>query len=294
MSPSKIRLLLLIFPLITGKTVLSQHLGEDSINRKRLTGLVAGATVGYTGTVLGLSEVWYSNFDRQPFTFFDDSREWLQVDKVGHFYSAFQISNASSRMLRWSGVSKRKSDKIAALSSFLMISTIEVFDGRSSGYGASISDLMANALGSGFYLGQQLLWAETRLHPKFSFHTTHFSDVRPDVLGNNLIERIVKDYNGQTYWLSIDVDKFATFPKWLNIAVGYGAHEFVYADKETNLINGYTPYRQYYLSLDFDLTAIKTRSKALKSLFQVLNMIKLPSPTFEFSKKGLKSYPFYF
>lgn len=294
MTSIKPLVLAAIFLITSLEICLAQPDKPDTINSRRLRTVVIGSTVAYTGTMIGLSEIWYSNFDSQPFSFFNDSKEWNQMDKIGHFYSAFQISKVSAGTLKWSGVSKRKADNIAALSSFLMISSIEIFDGRSSGYGASGSDLAANALGSIFYIGQQLIWGETRVHPKLSFHTTYLSRQRPEVLGENLLEKIVKDYNGQTQWLSLDMDKFTAFPKWLNVAVGYGAHDMIYATREANIASGYSPYRQYYLGLDLDLTAINTDSKALKTLLQVLNVIKLPFPAIEFSKKGVKTHPLYF
>ncbi|MGB4974932.1 MAG: DUF2279 domain-containing protein [Cyclobacteriaceae bacterium] len=244
--------------------------------------------------MVGLSEVWYSSFDKQSFRFFNDAKEWYQMDKLGHFYGTYQISDVSSNALRTTGVPKRKAQKIGALASFAMISSIEIFDGYSSGYGASASDLAANAVGASFYLGQQLLWDETRIYPKFSFHTTHLANQRPNILGSNFSEKVLKDYNGQTYWLSFDMDKFVIFPRWLNLAVGHGAHDFIYASKAANLANGFEPYRQLYLSLDFDFTAIPTQSKALKALIYIVNAIKLPSPTLEFSNKSVKAHAFYF
>ncbi|MBA4058134.1 MAG: DUF2279 domain-containing protein, partial [Marivirga sp.] len=106
---------------------------------------------------------------------------------------------------------------------------------------------------------------------------------------------IFKDYNGQTYWLSFDMDKFIRFPKWLNLAGGYGAEGMIYARDEQNIAAGYPPaYRQYYISIDFDLRAIKTRSKALNTLIFIASMIRLPAPAIEFSSKGTKFHAFYF
>jgi hypothetical protein len=69
----------------------------------------------------------------------------------------------------------------------------------------------------------------------------------------------------------------------------------VYARDEQNVQAGYPdPYRQYYLSLDFDLRAVKTNSKAVKTLLALVSLVKLPSPTLEFSSKGVKFHPFYF
>jgi uncharacterized protein YfiM (DUF2279 family) len=287
-------LFILLFGIGLGSTGQAQSLDTTQcINHKRLNGVIIGSAVLYTGTMIGLSQVWYSNYDKQSFHFFNDASEWKQVDKVGHFYSAFQLSAVSSKVLQWSNVPQKKSDKIGALAGFMLMSSIEVLDGFSAGYGASVSDLAANAVGSGFYLGQSLVWKEVRIHPKFSFHRTEFAALRPDLLGNGLSE-IIKDYNGQTYWLSVDMDKFISFPKWINFAVGYGAEEMIYANDSQNQAAGYDPYRQFYVSIDFDLTSIQTQSKVVKGLLYFANMIKLPGPTIGFSNKGTRAYAFYF
>jgi len=264
------------------------------VNPARLKTVIIGSTVGYTGIMIGLNSVWYSQYDHQSFQFFNDAGEWKQMDKVGHFYSAFQLSSIGSRSLQWSGVSKKKSDLAGAITSFAVMSSIEVLDGFSAGYGASASDLLANAVGSGFYLGQQALWKETRFYPKFSFHRTEYAPQRPETLGSGIWEEMIKDYNGQTYWLSADIDKFIRFPKWLNISLGYGAEGMLYANDEDNLANGFYPYRQFFIGLDFDLTAIKSRSKAINTLIYLANMIKLPAPTLEISNGTVKGHFFYF
>lgn len=266
----------------------------STINPTRLKTVIIGSTIAYTGVMIGLSSVWYSQYDKQEFQFFNDAGEWKQVDKVGHFYSAFHLSSIGSRTLQWSGVSKKKSDVVGAITSFAMMSSIEVLDGFSEGYGASASDLLANAIGAGFYLGQQALWHETRIHPKFSFHRTEYAEQRPEALGSTFMEQVIKDYNGQTYWLSADVDKFVKFPKWLNLAVGYGAEDMLYANDEDNLNNNLNPYRQFYLGIDFDLTAIKSRSKFVNTLIYVVNMVRLPAPALEFSQGKVKAHFFYF
>ena len=284
----------LLVLLGVNQSCFAQSLETDSVNKKRLSTLIVGTSTAYTATMIGLHQVWYSSFDKQPFTFFNDSKEWFQMDKAGHAYSTFQISQFGSNALQWTGLSKKKSDRIAVLSSFIMVSSIEMFDGYSTGYGASASDLIANALGGSLYLGQQMLWNEIRIHPKFSFHQTNLANQRPALLGSNLGQEIIKDYNGQTYWLSFDMDKFTPFPKWLNLAIGYGGHEMVYANKEEGIANGYAPYRQLYFSIDFDLTGVRTNSRGIKALLYIANMIKLPSPTLEISQGRLKSHAFYF
>jgi uncharacterized protein YfiM (DUF2279 family) len=267
---------------------------QDSLNRKRLTAVIVTTAVGVPVTYAGLYQLWYKNSPRQPFTFFNDNAEWKQIDKAGHFISSFYLSYAGSQVLKWSNVTPTKSDMAGALAGFLITAPIEIFDGYSAAYGASTGDLIADAAGPLFFIGQKQLWSEIRIQPKISFHRTGYAKLRPTLLGDDVISEMVKDYNGHTFWLSVDVDKFTKFPKWLNFAVGYGAEGMVYARDAENTLNGYDNYRQYYLSVDFDLTAVRTRSKVVKTLLFVASAIKLPAPTLMFSRKGGEFRAFYF
>lgn len=291
-----IRAACIVASILLPSTLFAQidSTNTHTVNRKKLKTYIITSSIGYAGSMIGLGELWYKDSQRQSFQFFNDDAEWKQVDKVGHFYSAFHLSHANSNFLRSCNVPARKSDLIGALTGFMIMAPIEILDGFSNAYGASAGDLVADAGGSLFFVAQSYAWKEIRIQPKFSFHRTGYAPLRPKELGNGLSEEWLKDYNGQTYWLSVDMDKFVKFPKWLNIAVGYGAQGMVYALDQQNVLNGYDPYRQYYLSIDFDLTAIKTRSKALKTLIYIVNMIKLPAPAVEFSRKGTVFHAFYF
>lgn len=276
-----------------------EHQDTSQVNRSRLRSLVIGGGALYGAGLIGLNEVWYKNTPRSSFRFFDDSQEWKQVDKVGHFYGAYHFSLAASKAFRWTGMSTKKSVFWGAMTGIIIMTPIEILDGFSEEYGASWSDFFVNIGGGLFLYGQHALWNEVRIHPKFSFHRTGFAPQRPALLGKSLSEEILKDYNGQTYWLSVDVDKFLPkgnrYPKWLNVAVGYGAENMIFAQDHQNQEVGLRPYRQFYLSLDWDLTAIKTRSKFLKTLIYFVNMIHLPAPALSFSaEKGWQLHAWYY
>jgi hypothetical protein len=266
-----------------------------TVNKKRLQLITLGGTVAYGVSLVGLSHLWYSDSETQSFQFFNDNEEWKQVDKAGHFFSAYYFSYGASKALQWSNVDERKANLIGSLVGFGVLLPIEIMDGFSDAYGASVGDLTANVAGSAFFLAQSQLWGEPRIHPKFSFHRTRYAKLRSSLLGGDLSSEILKDYNGQTFWLSVNVDKFIRFPRWLNIAAGYGAEGMVHARDLQNVEAGYDrPYRQYYLSIDFDLTSIKSRSKVINTLLFVANMIKIPAPALEFSQKGVKFHSLYF
>ncbi len=144
--------------------------------------------------------------------------------------------------LKWAGLPRKKAILIGSMAGFLFQSPIEILDGYSAEYGASVSDLAANAAGSLMVLGQYLAWDQIRIQPKFSFHRTQYAAIRPNSLGGNLPEQMLKDYNGQTYWLSCNISTFlkkdAKFPKWINVSLGYGGEGMIYATKSGNVAQG--------------------------------------------------------
>jgi hypothetical protein len=223
------------------------------------------------------------------------------MDKVGHFYSTYHLGRFGAETLQWSGATKKQQLVYGASLGFAFLTIVEVFDGFSAEWGASTGDLIANATGTALYVSQELLWKEQRITPKFSFHSTKYAALRPDVLGSSLPEKILKDYNGQTYWLSINLHSFFTdskIPKWLNLALGYGAEGMLSGNSENTTIMTTTNSkitRQFYLSLDVDLTKIETKSHFLKTFFSVFNTLKIPAPTVEYAPgESFKGHIIYF
>lgn len=271
---------------------------QDSINYKQRKAIVIGGNaVAYTATMTGLYALWYKDYPSSGFHFFNDNKEWNQMDKVGHAYSCYYEGLVGIQMMKWAGYNHKLSSWIGGSYGFLIQSTVEVFDGFSDGWGASTGDMLANAAGTALVVGQSLAWDEQRMILKYSFSPTDYADIRPGLLGSNRIEQILKDYNGQTYWLSVNPRSFAKdskWPAWLNVAVGYGIDGFVggddnifeNADGSINTIYENTPrIRQWYLSPDIDLSKIPTDNKALKITFTILNSLKFPLPTLEYNSQ---------
>lgn len=279
-----------------------QSVASDTINVSRKRKIILGVTsVGITaGTLVYLNQAWYQQYNTGSFHFFNDNNEWLQMDKCGHAFSTYQTGRLMMRAMNWAGYNQKQKLFIGGLSGFAYMSTIEVMDGYSQGWGFSWGDMGANAIGSGLAIGQELLWKEQRMQLKYSYSASHYALYNPSLLGNSFSQQLLKDYNAQTYWLSVNPSSFmrkdAKFPKWLNFAFGYGANGMIGAFNNNLLIkdgNGNTltfnRYRQFYLSLDADLTRIPVKSKLLKSVFLWINMIKIPFPNIELSNGMLKA-----
>ena len=284
-----------------------------SITQKRKrTLLVSSANlVGYGCVMIGLNSAWYKNYPKSKFHSFNDIKEWNQMDKAGHLYSAYIESKLSMEMWRWTGMERKKRIWIGGLSGAFYQTVIETLDGFSAGWGWSWGDIGANFIGSGSLIAQELAWDEQRIKIKFSFHKKNYSDAElikrsNDLFGSRMSERFLKDYNGQTYWASVNISDFSkqsNWPKWLNLSLGYGSEGMFggtenKAIDETGNITFYRPdikrYRQWYISPDIDFTKIRTKKKGVKMLFTVLSAFKFPAPTLEFSNGKLKLRPLYF
>ena len=273
-------------------------------NSKR--GWLVGSSLGvvYGASMTGLYSLWYKDYPMGHFHLFDDNAEWLQVDKTGHFASAYYLGNWGIGLFRWTGMERKKSILLGGSAGWVFLTTIEIFDGFSDQWGFSAGDMVANTAGTALSIGQELFWDEQRIKLKLSFHQSDYAKYRPDQLGENYIENLFKDYNGQTYWLSTNIHSFLNdgvkFPKWLNIALGYGAEGMTGARSnivslETGDTRIFPRYRQFYISPDIDLTRIPTRNKTLKTFFGVFGFLKIPAPALELTDRGkLKMKWFYF
>ncbi len=294
---------------------------SDTFNQQRFKLGIAFTGVAYTGFSIGLYNSWYKNFDLEPFHLYNDWGEWRHMDKMGHIYSGYFQSLLCHDGARWAGLSKNKSIWIGMAFSTLFQTTIEVMDGFSPKWGFSLPDIGANVLGTSFFAAQQHFWDEQRISIKISsipksyphqaihsvegLSSTTLNSRVDQLYGTNFFERYLKDYNAQTYWASVRLHSFLPegnrWPKWLNLAIGYGAenmyggyqnswtqnsHSFILDPKE------YPRYSQVFLGFDVDLPQLNPRSPFLKTMCSVFNIFKVPSPALEINTQGQIKFHF--
>lgn len=267
---------------------------SDTLNISRRNTVIISEAVLFSAGIYGLNELWYKDYPRSNFHTINDGNEWMQMDKIGHAFSSYQLGRLGAESLEWSGVSKKNQLIYGATIGFTFLTAVEILDGFSKEWGFSWTDMASNAAGTTLFVGQELLWEEQRILLKYSFHRTKYAKLRPEKLGDGLLEEFLKDYNGQTYWLSINLKSFfkdSKLPNWLNVAIGYGADGMLKGENEPNnlMFPNQDRTRQFYISLDVDLTKIKTNSNILKSIFSIFNVLKVPFPAVEFTdKNGIK------
>jgi hypothetical protein len=297
---------LLLISFLTESTFAQRDFFEPSIkyNSSRGAGIIISESVLASAVTFGLNYLWYKKFPHSKFHLFNDDNEWLNMDKVGHATTAYNIAAIQSDIFRWSGVKPAPAAAIGSLTALGFMTMIEILDGHSAKWGFSIGDMMANLSGCLLFQGQQWMWNQQRISLKFSYHYTMFAKYYPQELGSNWSERIIKDYNGQTYWLSINIASFlpakANFPNWLNASFGYGAEGMIGAVKNPSEINGqkipdFKRYRQFYFSFDTDLYRINDVSYFGKTLLKFNYIFKTVSPTLEWNKEdGVKWHWLYY
>lgn len=249
--------------------------------------------IGVVGTVSSyylLDQLWYDQYQRSPLHSFNDNNEWLQMDKVGHVMTCYTIGRMGSDIFKWTGMSDKKSNWIGGSVGLVYMTGIELLDGTSKKWGFSWGDMIANSAGTLLFISQENIWREQRIVLKFSYSNSMFGKQYPDQFGNNFQQRVLKDYNAQTYWSSINISRFlasdATFPRWLNVAFGYGATEMKSAKTNIYNVDNSMNQREFYLSFDADLTRVRWKRKWMMTTAKIFSFIKLPSPTLEANGNG--------
>jgi Predicted periplasmic lipoprotein (DUF2279) len=217
-----------------------------------------------------------------------DVHNYQRMDKIGHFTDAYFVSDLTSKLYRWAGVSGESSIWYGALTGWMWMFEIEVSDGFFADWGFSWLDLSANTLGAGFFVLQKFFPEVLGgLHPKISYMV---SDAWRNKLYTKNPKSFIDDYEGMTFWMTINPYHYfpdswkKDYPKWLaplGIAVGYGAEGIAQRPQYGR--------PQWYFGFDLDIRQIDfgNESGFFKFLKSELNFIRLPLPTVRITPSGV-------
>ena len=322
MLSSKSNLLLVFSLVLTVNPIISQNKlfddfwkVADTLQKPRLTTLVAASTFTYIGTTLAFNELWYKDYPRVKFHLKDDWILWEQVDKYGHAFSAYQSAKMGYNVFEWTGISDKKAVFTGTGISIVLMNTLEFMDGFSKGWGFSLYDAGFNTLGTSLFTSQQLVWKEQRIslkwsstRPKYTTDPIATNDASffgsqqyaaEGHYGKHFWEYAFKDYNAMTIWASISPASFFMDREKKNIlrsmclSIGFGGENIYgaaynnYHDKEGRITSiGLPRYKQFYLSIDLNTEMIPTNSRLLRTVFKAINFIKIPSPAMEINTLG--------
>lgn len=277
--------------------------------RLALTSTVGG--ISFVGGFFALEKIWYSQYQKSNFHFFDDRGEWNDMDKYGHVFAAWMLSNQAFQTCRWTGLKNGTAAWTAAGISLLTLGTMEILDGFSARWGFSPADMGCNIVGAAFFTWQQITRKKQSVRLKYSLSPPSIPDrlIYPkgggppvsltqrsgSLFGKSLLHRILKDYNAQTIWVSIPVHPLfpalPNLPEWLNLAAGVGAGNlfggFENQWKKGNLLYQIQDpkldrFRQYFFSVDINWEKlVRVKPPLLRLLLQLVNFLKIPAPTLE-------------
>lgn len=262
--------------------LLAQDSEIDSLTlKKRKTTVIVGFSTVYVGGMAALYSSWYADYNVGKFHTFNDNNEWLGMDKLGHGFSTYHLGRVSADAFRWAGMNENTAIYLGGSAGLIMLTGVEIFDGFSDGWGFSWGDMIANTAGAALYISQEKLFKEQIVMPKFFYYPSPYAQLNPNLLGSSWNERILKDYNAQSYWLSVNMKSIfqaSKIPGWLNLSLGYGATGMVGASVNPPEYSSIDRSQIYYLSLDVNLQKIPTKSPFLRNVFSVFNMFKIPFP----------------
>ena len=211
--------------ILTLNSFSQESADTTTVNRKQLRNVIVFESAVAVTSLAGLSLLWYADYPKSSFHFINDNDEWLQMDKFAHVTASYYIGKVGYELLRSAGVERKKAIWFGGSTGFVYLGMVEILDGFSAQWGASMGDVAANAAGTAAFIGQQFAWDEQRILLKWSFHMTQYAQYNPEQLGTTFPQRMMKDYNGQTYWLSgkypiisskrIPVSRVAEYSLWL-------------------------------------------------------------------------------
>lgn len=263
-------------------SVTSGKTPTDSLSAPKLsyTTLLLVEAGGHLTAFTGLYFLWYKNYPQTKFHFFNDLPEWLQMDKAGHFFSGYWLTRLQTYV--WKQTKHTNPALMGALWSTVTMTGIEILDGFSAKWGSSVYDALANLAGISL-----ALWQETNpsiiIIPSFSFHPVKYPDKyseRARQLFGTFPVSLLKDYNGQTYWLAIGRKNWFVLP-----SIGYSAEGMLggtsncWKSNGTQTCANIPRQRQFLLSFTINWKNLNVNWKHWETLASIMNIIKLPAPT---------------
>ena len=191
-----LKLLYSLLLVVNCNLCFSQQKKDTAVNFKnRKIILISGSGALITSSLLYLNQQWYKQYNTGKFHFFNDNAEWLQMDKAGHTFTTYQTGRLMMNAFDWAGFTKKQKLIFGGTSGLVYMTAIECMDGFSQGWGFSWGDMLANALGSGISISQEVFFNQQRIQLKLSYAQSGLAQYNPNLLGKNFYSQILV-FNG--------------------------------------------------------------------------------------------------
>ncbi len=246
-----------------------------SIDPLRLTAVSALGLAGIVYLEHYQQDAWWHGHTTQ-FRFVNDPNFSGNFDKLGHTFGSYLQSSAMMHAVEWSGADPLTAAYVGFAVAFAQQLYLETNDGVTRFWGFSPGDIFSNMAGSLYPLAQVTFPELRHFTPKFSYYpSTQYKKV-------HWAQSYIDDYEGLTYWLSVDVHHYlpaplkSYWPDWLNIAVGTGLRNYVEQVSWQHTV---------YISLDINTQKLPGNGLFLNGLKTLLNYVHLPLPALMMSPK---------
>ena len=283
-------LFLIAISLILNKNLLYATSKTDS-SKTIIKIINIGVPSAAVISLVGINEVWYKNYARSDFHFFDDLKEWNGMDKIGHACTSYQLNKISHSLFKKNNIKKPLLK--SSVYTFGYMLGVELLDGYSTEWGFSIYDVIGNGLGTILYTFQERKFKNQPFKIKFSSHKSTYASCRPSLLGENRLQQILKDYNGQTYWLTFNYNelwnKRIKLFDYIDFAFGYSIDGFTGGHNNPEIsscnclisnCNNLKRTSQFIFSVDLNTSKIKNKHPILGKFLLPFDIVKIPFPAF--------------
>jgi hypothetical protein len=196
---------------------------------------------------------------------FDRHQYALGADKLGHGWSAYQLTNVSAWAYKQLGVPEAWANVGGMLNAQLALLVMEIGDGMSP-WGFSRQDVLSNAAGAVFAY-TRLRWAIVRDLTDYKW--TYVMREPVPLHGGPGKPSLFENYDDWTFWLILRGKRLLPRPlKFLGLGVGY--HTEGFHDLRPRL-------RTWLVGLDVDWTElVRPRKPVLQGIVNVANIYHLP------------------
>lgn len=245
-------------------------------------GVASGAVAGNVALQVYFKNAWWAGEKAEEFWFNNDwDMSFRDQDKFGHLFGGYHLSRAGTELLEAGCFSPTTALLWGSVYAALFQLQIEVWDGYQAKYGFSPPDLLANTVGTGFFVARELVPGLRHVKPTMSYWPTEAYRRRESHANSEL--RATVDYSGQTYWFSADVDAMLPdraarwWPGLLRLSVGHGITDWV------DPVTGQTQRagRRILLSIDVDAEKLPGRHPVWVRVKRELGYIRFPAPALQ-------------
>jgi len=242
---------------------------KDSFSKEKkvmLTNISGAAFI----TAWGISNWDY--FKKRPAA---DNEGWFTentkeggADKFGHFYISWSLSHIFSGTYSSWGYSEKKGAKLGALSSWGIMSWMEIGDSFSS-YGFSYEDFLMNTAGCAFaYIAE----TRPRIKEKIDFRVEYTPGFKN--------QDIFTDYENLKYLMALKLDGFRLtnikYLKYIELHIGYYARGYSDSSKKNT--------RHTFVGAGINVPKV-LKNFSLPGLAQTAHFIQIPGTRLSKNKK---------